>query len=157
MTRRYGRGPRGERLVAAVPHGHWKTTTFVAGLRYDGLTAPFVIDGPINGDWFVAYVEQVLAPTLSQGDIVIIPQSRWCSRCHRSGGRDPPVPAAIFTRSQSDRTGLRQNQSATAKGRGTIHRRSLERNREPDPNLLAQRMRKLSGKFRLSTPSLNPL
>jgi transposase len=72
MARRYGRGPRGERLVAAVPHGHWKTTTFVAGLRHDGLTAPFVIDGPINGDWFIAYVEQVLAPTLSKGDIVIM-------------------------------------------------------------------------------------
>jgi transposase len=72
MTRRYGRSPRGQRLVAAVPHGHWKTTTFVAGLRHDGLTAPFVIDGPINGDWFMAYVEQVLAPTLSPGDIVIM-------------------------------------------------------------------------------------
>lgn len=72
MTRRYGRCPRGERLVSAVPYGHWKTTTFVAGLRQDGLTAPFVIDGPINGDWFLVYVEQVLAPTLSNSDIVIM-------------------------------------------------------------------------------------
>ena len=72
MTRRYGRCARGERLVAPVPYGHWKVTTFVAGLRHDGLTAPLVIDGPINGDWFLSYVEQVLAPTLSEGDIVIM-------------------------------------------------------------------------------------
>src|SRR5262249_19663990 len=72
MTRRYGRCARGDRLVAAVPYGHWKTTTFIAGLRHDGLTAPFVIDGPINGDWFLVYVEQVLAPTLSEDDIVVM-------------------------------------------------------------------------------------
>jgi len=72
MVRRYGRSPRGERLVGAVPYGHWKTTTFVAGLRCDGLTAPFVIDGPINGEWFRTYVEKVLAPTLRPGDIVIL-------------------------------------------------------------------------------------
>jgi transposase len=68
MIRRYGRSPRGERLVGVVPYGHWKTTTFVAGPRCDGLTAPFVIDGPINGEWF----EKVLAPTLRPGDIVIL-------------------------------------------------------------------------------------
>jgi transposase len=72
MTRRYGRAPRGQRLVAAVPHGHWKTSTFVAGLRTDGLTAPLVVDGAMNGDIFRAYVEQVLAPTLKPGDIVIL-------------------------------------------------------------------------------------
>ena len=72
MTRRYGRAPRGQRLVAAVPHGHWKTSTFVAGLRTDGLTAPLVVDGAMNGDIFRAYVEQVLAPTLKLGDIVIL-------------------------------------------------------------------------------------
>lgn len=64
MTRRYGRAPRGKRLVEAVPHGHWKTTTFVAALRSNGLVAPTVIDGAMNGDVFVAYVEQVLVPTL---------------------------------------------------------------------------------------------
>jgi len=72
MTRRYGRSPRGERLVAAVPHGHWKTSTFVAALRQDGITAPCVIDGAINGTIFRAYVEQVLAPTLRPGDLVIM-------------------------------------------------------------------------------------
>jgi transposase len=72
MARRYGRCPRGERLVAAVPHGHWKTSTFVGALRLSGLTAPLVIDGAMNGETFRAYVEQVLAPTLCPGDIVIM-------------------------------------------------------------------------------------
>jgi transposase len=72
MTRRYGRAPRGKRLVAGVPHGHWKTSTFLAALRRDGVTAPCVIDGPINGETFRAYVEQILVPTLAEGDIVIV-------------------------------------------------------------------------------------
>lgn len=72
MARRYGRSPRGERVVAAVPHGHWKTSTFLAGLRHDGLVAPCVIDGAINGETFRAYIEQFLAPTLAPGDIVIM-------------------------------------------------------------------------------------
>jgi transposase len=72
MTRTYGRCKRGQRLVAAVPHGHWKTTTFIGALRADGLTAPAVFDGAIDGESFLAYVEQVLVPTLRQGDIVIL-------------------------------------------------------------------------------------
>ena len=72
MARRYGRAPRGQRLVASVPHGHWKTSTFLAALRHDGLTAPCVIDGAINGAAFRAYVEQFLAPTLKRGDLVIL-------------------------------------------------------------------------------------
>lgn len=72
MARLRGRGPRGERVIGKVPYGHWKTTTFVAGLRCDGLTAPFVIDKPMNGNIFLAYVEQVLMPTLKQGDIVVM-------------------------------------------------------------------------------------
>lgn len=72
MTRRFGRCPRGQRLLAAVPHGHWKTSTFVAALRTSGLTAPLVIDGAMNGEVFRAYVEQVLAPTLAPGEIVIM-------------------------------------------------------------------------------------
>jgi transposase len=72
MTRPRGRSRRGTRLIAAVPYGHWKTTTFVAALRTMGLTAPLVIDGPINGDLFLAYVQQQLAPTLSPGDIVVL-------------------------------------------------------------------------------------
>jgi transposase len=70
MARRYGRSPRGRRLVGTVPHGHWKTTTFVAAPGAGGMTAPMVIDGAMTGDLFVAYVEQVLAPTLRPGDVV---------------------------------------------------------------------------------------
>jgi len=72
MTRRYGRGPRGERLVCKVPYGHWKTTTFIAALRHDRITAPLLLDGPMNGLTFKAYVEQMLAPTLKPGDIVVM-------------------------------------------------------------------------------------
>jgi transposase len=72
MARLYGRSPRGERCRAAVPHGHWKTTTFTAGLRSDGLIAPLVLDGPMDGDAFLAWVEQSLAPSLRQGDTVIM-------------------------------------------------------------------------------------
>ncbi|WP_174285326.1 IS630 family transposase [Sphingomonas bacterium] len=72
MARRYGRAPRGERLRAGVPHGHWKTTTFVAGLRRSGMVAPWVLDGPINGDAFLTYVTRVLVPELSPGDVVIM-------------------------------------------------------------------------------------
>ncbi len=71
MTRRYGRAQTGKRCIAAVPHGHWKTTTFVAGLRHDRLTAPMVADGPMNGELFLAYVRTFLCPTLKPGDIVI--------------------------------------------------------------------------------------
>lgn len=73
MARRHGRAPRGQRLRSSVPHGHWKTTTFVGALRLSGgMTAPMVLDGPMTGAWFLAYVEQVLAPTLKPGDIVIM-------------------------------------------------------------------------------------
>ena len=67
-----GWGPRGQRLPALVPYGHWKTLTFIAALRHDRVDAPWVIDGPINGELFALYVEKVLAPTLSPGDIVIL-------------------------------------------------------------------------------------
>ena len=72
MARTRGRAPRGERLRAAIPHGHWKTTTFVAGLRNTGMVAPIVLDGPINGRAFQAYVDQVLVPELRPGDVVVM-------------------------------------------------------------------------------------
>jgi transposase len=72
MARRYGRAPRGERLVSKVPWGHWKTVTFAAALRWDRITAPAVFDGPMDGNCFLAHVEQVLAPTLQPGDIVVM-------------------------------------------------------------------------------------
>ena len=76
MVRLRGRCRRGERLISRVPHGHWKTITFVAGLRHDKLTAPFVVDGPMTRAAFLAYIEQCLAPTLRHGDIVIIEAAR---------------------------------------------------------------------------------
>jgi len=72
MARIRGRAKRGQRCRAAVPHGHWKTTTFTAGLRLNGITAPMVLDGPMNGATFLAYIEQCLAPALAKGDVVIM-------------------------------------------------------------------------------------
>lgn len=87
MARTHGRALRGERLRAAIPHGHWKTTTFVAGLRNTGMVAPMVLDGPINGIAFQAYVDQVLVPELRPGDIVVMD--------NLGSHRGPGVRAAI--------------------------------------------------------------
>jgi transposase len=72
MARRYGRSPRGQRLDGPVPHGHWKTTTFVVGLTSSGFIAPYVTDGAMNGAIFLAWAEQMLAPALKAGDIVVM-------------------------------------------------------------------------------------
>jgi transposase len=72
MTRRSGRWARGLRLIASVPHGHWKITTLIAGLRAAGVTAPYVLDGAVNGTIFRAYIEQMLAPTLGEGDLLVM-------------------------------------------------------------------------------------
>jgi hypothetical protein len=109
MARRCGRAPKGERLRASIPHGHWKTTTFIGALRLTGMVAPMVLDGPINGVWFQAYVDQVLVPTLSPGDIVIMDavtsapafapplkqRARSCSICRLI------VPTSIRSRTHS--------------------------------------------------------
>lgn len=72
MTRLYGRAPSGERVIDAAPHGHWRTTTFIAGLSRRGVVAPCVFDGPINGELFLAYVRFMLAPALKPGDVVVL-------------------------------------------------------------------------------------
>lgn len=72
MARTRGYAPKGERLIADAPHGHWQTTTFVGALRADGFVAPLVLDGAINGEWFRAYVERVLVPALRRGDVVVM-------------------------------------------------------------------------------------
>src|ERR1035441_2471953 len=102
MVRLRGRCRRGERLIGRVPQGHWKTITFVAGLRHDKMTAPFVVDGPITRAAFLAYIDQCLAPTLRRGDIVIIdnlPAHRGVavSEGHRSCPCQAALPAKIFT------------------------------------------------------------
>jgi transposase len=87
MARRYGRAPRGHRLRMSAPHGHWKTTTFVGALRLTGMVAPMVLDGPINGRAFQAYVDQVLVPELRPGDGVVMDNLG----SHKGAG----VPSAI--------------------------------------------------------------
>ena len=71
MTRRYGRAPKGERCVDHAPHGHWHTNTFIAALRLDRVEAPWLLDGPMNGEAFLHYIQEVLGPTLQPGDIVV--------------------------------------------------------------------------------------
>jgi transposase len=72
MARLYGRAPRSQRCVAAVPHGHWQTSTFIAALRCDGVMAPFLIEGAVNAEVFTAYLRQVLCPELKKNDLVIL-------------------------------------------------------------------------------------
>jgi len=72
MVRRYGRAVQSRRALGRQPFGHWKTTTFTAGLRCDGLTAPFVLDGPMNREAFLVYIDKVLGPTLKPGDVVVM-------------------------------------------------------------------------------------
>ncbi len=93
MARLHGRSPRGERCRAAIPHGHWKTTTFTAALRLDRLSAPMVLDGPMNGAAFLAYVEQVLVPELEPGDVVIMDNLP----AHRVKGVREAIEAASAT------------------------------------------------------------
>jgi transposase len=90
MARLRGRAPRGQRCRASVPHGHWKTTTFTAGLRRTGLMAPMVLDGPMDGGAFLAYVEQVLAPELAPGDVVVMDNLP----AHKVGGVHQAIEAA---------------------------------------------------------------
>ena len=139
MARLRGRAKRGQRCRAPVPHGHWKTTTFTAALRLSGMTAPMVLDGPMNGDAFLAYVEQVLVPTLGQGDIVVmdnLPAHRRVGvreAIEAAGARlrflPPYSPDFNPSRTHSP------NWGAAAQGRGAYHRRPLERHRQRAPAL----------------------
>jgi transposase len=90
MARLRGRAPRGARCRAAIPHGHWKTTTLVAALRLEGMTAPMVIDGAMNGEAFRAYVRHMLAPGLQAGDVVIMDNLP----AHKVGGVREAIEAA---------------------------------------------------------------
>ena len=90
MARRYGRAPRGGRSVSAVPHGHWETTTFLCGPRHDGLVAPLVLDGPLTGAVFLAYVRRQLAPAPRAGDVPVMGNLA----AHKAGGVREAVGAA---------------------------------------------------------------
>jgi len=95
-----GWGTRGRRLKAYAPGGHWKTLTFIAALRHDRIDAPWVIDGPINGETFLVYIEKILAPTLSPGDVVVVDNLRShkgkaARAIVRAKGRPPHLSAAL--------------------------------------------------------------
>ena len=124
MTGSHGRCARGARLVAKAPFGKWRTLTFLAALRCDRLTAPCVIDGPINGASFRAYVEQVLVPILAPDDIVVMGnlgshKGRRHSLRHSRRQSQALLPARLLARPQSDRAGLRENDDPAAQGRSS--------------------------------------
>ena len=136
MARLRGRSPRGERLRSPVPHGHWKTTTLVAGLRLSGIAAPFVLDGPINRDAFQAYVDQVLVPELSPGDIVVMDnlgshKGPAVRAAIEAAGARASVPPALQPRLQPDRDGLLKAEGPAAKGGRTHRRGSVVGHRRP--------------------------
>jgi len=154
MTRYHGRCARGARLVAKVPYGRWRTLTFLAALRCDRIDAPCIIDGPINGLSFRAYVEQFLVPTLTAGDIVIMDnlgshnnlgshKRETIRRLIRAAGRQAVLPAALLTRPQPDRAGLRQAQDPAAQSRRANERGHLETDRRPARPLHTAGMRQL--------------
>ena len=145
MTRSHGRCPKGERLRMGFPHGHRKTTTLVAGLRMRGMIAPMVLDGPINGDWFEAYVGQVLVPELRRGDIVIMDNLS----SHKRASVRELIEAAGATlrflppyspRLQPDRKGLLAPQGDAPKDRRANRGRLMGPHRKARRHLQAQRM-----------------
>lgn len=148
MARRRGRAPRGERLRIGIPHGHRKTTTFVAGLRLDGIVAPFVIDGAINRAVFETWVEKVLVPEPKTGDVVVMdnlsshkgPRVRMLIE---AAGARASLPSALQPRLQPDRERLLQAQGPPAEGRGAQRRRALVRHRPPRRRSQAAGMRQL--------------
>jgi transposase len=117
-----------------VPHGHWKTTTFTAGLRHDRIAAPMVLDGPMNGEGFLAYVEQALVPELRPRDIVIM-DNLPAHKVHGVRQAFEAVGASLRhlpplqPRLQSHRNGLRQAQSSLARRRSANHPRPLASHR----------------------------
>src|SRR5215471_12868768 len=133
MVRLRGRARRGERLVDYAPHGAWKTVTFVGALRQRGMTAPFVIEGAMNGPMFLAYVRQCLVPTLKRGDGADGQSAGAQGRRRRGGdpggGSDADLSPEVFSRPQPDRTGLQQTQGASAQGGRAYHSASLASDR----------------------------
>ena len=130
MVRLRGRAQRGQRLVDKTAHGHWKTSTFIAALRLDGVIAPGVFDGAINGDLFLAWVEQVLVPTLRPGDVVVMDNLS----SHKSAAVKHAIEAAsaelrflppYSPRPQSDRNAVRKDQGPPARLTPTHRRRAV--------------------------------
>ena len=154
MTRRYGWGPRSERLVDASPWGHWKTSTFVAGLRADGLIAPVVIAGAMDGPAFRAYVEKVLVPELRKGDVVVMDNLP----AHKVAGIREAIRAAgagvlslppYSPRPEPDRAALRKAQGAAPKSRRQDQGRLVAHPRHPARRLQHGRMPERPHQLRL--------
>ena len=150
-----GWAPCGQRLPGKAPYGRWKTMTFLAALRHDRVTAPWLIDGPIDGQSFLQYVEEVLVPTLKPGDIVIIDnlgshKGKAIRQAIRAAAAKLLFPAQVLPGSQPDRKVLRQAQTLAAKGRQTYRRCRLQRRRRNPAPHIARRMLKLlrSGRLR---------
>ena len=154
MTRLRGRAPCGERLKMAAPFGHWHTQTFVAGLRCDGLVAPWVLDGPMNGEAFETYIETQLAPILARGDVVIM-DNLSSHKTERVGPAHPTarglaaVPTALQPGPQSDRDGLRQAQGTAAQAQRKDHRPAMACHRRHLLSLHARRVLELLPTLRL--------
>ena len=151
MTRLRGWAPRGHKLLAKVPQGRWHTLTFLAALRHDRIEAPCVIDGPINGESFLAYVEQVLVPTLKHGDIVIM--DNLGSHKGQAGPFVRPgqavLPAALQSRSQPYRTSLCKAQNLAAKSRRANRRGDMAEDRNTAQRIPTSGMRQLPQKCRI--------
>jgi len=154
MARRHGRAPRGERLRMSVPHGHWKTTTFVGALRLTGMVAPMVLDGPINGRAFQAYVDQVLVPELKPGDVVVMDNLG----SHKGAGVRAAIEAAgaklIYLPPYSPDFNPIENafaklEGAPAQGRPANRRRIMDENRRTPLRLHPTGMRQLFRRRRI--------
>ena len=118
MVRLNGWSPRGERLVGHAPMGHWETVTFIAGLRQTGIVAPMLIKGAMNGEAFLAYIDQCLVPTLKRRDIVVIDNVSF----HNNWRGKPALPAAVFAGLKSDRVGVSSVENSVAQGCGADDR-----------------------------------
>jgi transposase len=154
MARRYGRSQSSERLVAAVPHGHWQTTTLIAGLRQGGIIAPLVLDGPMTGPAFRAYIEQFLAPALDPGDVVVLDnlaahKVEGVRQAIAAAGASTPLSPALQSGPQSDRAALRQAQGVAASGGRAHQGRALGGHRSPPRRHTPARVRQLSQPLRL--------
>jgi len=152
MARLRGRAQKGERLRAGIPQGHWKTTTFVAGLRLTGMTAPMVLDGPMNSAAFLAYLQQVLVPELEPGDIVIMDNLSAHKGCQVRDAIEAAGARLLYLPPYSpdfNRERLRQTQGTAAQGQRAQRRGPLALDRKAARRLQPEGMRQLLRRRRL--------
>ena len=144
-----GWAPRGKRLRAYAPFGHWKTLTFIAALRCDRIEAPFVLDGPINGQAFRLYVETQLAPTLRPGDVVVMDNLGSHKGRHPKPRRSSALPAGLQPGPEPHRAGLRQAQAPHAQVPAQRRRGRVANGRTNPRALHTKRMRQLPRQRRI--------